>query len=194
MPKKILIGKLISRSLFIIAWFVFWILCYFYYVDSDVLLTPNSNNPIFVIVLIVVMVFPFGITKIFQIIFSRTGDGVVINKRLKYLTDMRNNGKGINRGYNEVVDVHVKRDDGKIVVRRFDTKISINADYYIIGNRVRIHKGVKYFEKLDKSKDKKIICLECGHISVMEKVKCYNCGRKLYKGEGGNNAEKNINR
>ena len=183
MPKRILIGKLISRILFIIAWFVFWGFCYFYYSKSDVLLTPNSNNFVFFIVVILVIVLPFVITKIFQIIFSRTGDGVIVSKKLKYIPDLRNNGKGINRGYREVVDVHVERDDGKIIVRRFGEEISINADYYNIGDCVRIHKGVKYFEKLDKSKDRKIICLECGRISAMETVKCYNCGRKLYRGE-----------
>ena len=183
MPKRILLEKLISRILFILVWGAFWGFCYFHYLDSDVLLTPNSNNIVFYIVLIVVIALPFVTTKIFQIIFSRTGDGVVVRKKLKYIVDLRNNGKGMHRGYNEVADVHVQRDDGKIIVRRFEEKISINADYYNIGDRVRVHKGVKYFEKLDKSKDKKIICLECGCISVMEKVKCYNCGRKLYKGE-----------
>jgi len=187
MPKKILIGKLISRSLFIIAWFVFWGFCYFYS-DSDVLILPNSANFVFIMVLIIIVVLPFGATKFFQIIFSRTGDGIVVDKKLKSIPDIRlkniiskkHSSRAYTINYMQVVDVHVQRDDGKIIVRRFDEKA---LNYYNIGDRVRIYKGVTYFERLNKSKDKWIICLRCGWINDIEKEKCYHCGRRLYKGE-----------
>ena len=184
MPKKILIEKLISRSLFIIVWFVFWVFCYFYYSKSDVLLTPNSTNMVFFIALVVIIALPFSVTKIFQIIFSRTSDGIVVNTEVKTITDTRLGkvvirGRGVVNTKNiQVVDVYVEKDNGNTIVRRFYEKA---LTYYNIGDRVRIHKGVNYFEKLDRNNDRNIICLKCGEITTMEKEKCYHCGRKLYK-------------
>ena len=187
MPKKILIEKLITRILFILAWFVFWIFCYFYYSKSDVLILPNSTNIVFFMALVVIIALPFGVTKIFQIIFSRTGDGVVVDNEVKTIPDTRIGRsrligafKSSDLHFKQVVDVNVQRDDGKIIVRRFDDKV---LTYYNIGDRVRIHKGINYFEKLDKSNDRNIVCLKCGHINDMEKDKCYHCGRNLYRGE-----------
>jgi|GEM_PF-2803867 hypothetical protein len=188
MPKKILIEKLITRSLFIIAWFVFWGFCYFYYSKSDVLLTPNSTNPLFIMILVVVVALPFGLTKFFQIIFSRTGDGVIVDVKqnlipdssLKNIISKRYNTRVYSLNYMQVVDAHVQMDDGKIIVRRFNEK---TFNYYNIGDCVRIYKGIDFFEKLDKSKDKSIICLKCGHINDMKKEKCFHCGKVLYKGE-----------
>lgn len=51
----------------------------------------------------------------------------------------------------------------------------------IIMNRYLSNYLAYIYEKLDKSNDKKIICLQCGHVSDMDKLKCYKCSNKLYK-------------
>ena len=180
MPKKIFMKKLILRSLFIAAWCLFWLFCGMRYFET--------YDIMFYGFMIVIVFIALMVTKMPQLIFSKTWDGVITTKKMKYVVDRKNksiqNTKASGEDkLTEEVSVHVQKDDGGIKIKTFTGKIAVNADYYLIGDRVRLHKGTNYFEKLDKTGDRNIICLECGYLSAMEKVKCYNCGTHLYKGE-----------
>ena len=168
--------KLIIRTTFIIVWFAFWIYCYLYYSKSDLLTAPNADTFFFKLVMVVILVLPFMVTKYFELIFSKAFDGVVIDKKLRSVPKVK--GRRAVQMV-DVADVYVKRDDGDIKIKTFKGDFVINMDYYEIGDHVRYHKGTNYFEKLNNNSGK-VICLECGYINDSKKEKCYHCRNKLY--------------
>ncbi len=62
-----------------------------------------------------------------------------------------------------------------------DNNIPCRIEYYNDGERIRKHRGYKYFEKYDKSGRNNVICINCGEFSSKDKEICIKCGLPLLK-------------
>lgn len=76
--------------------------------------------------------------------------------------------------------LHVRRDDGKK-----ETFCAIDDPafygYYQIGDRIRYHPVLEYYEKYDKSHDNMIYCACCRQRNPIGNDTCENCGMPLFK-------------
>jgi len=54
-------------------------------------------------------------------------------------------------------------------------------DYYSKGYRVRHHRGFSCYEKYDKTRDARILCIACLTFNDIEKERCSRCGCALLK-------------
>lgn len=107
-----------------------------------------------------------------------TWDGIVIEKKSQVK-------QGYNRNtqrsyvYTEYV-LAVEREDGKIVRHVFrDNRVLY--DYLAEGDRVRHHKGLNFYEKYDKSRDAKILCVACLSMNDIRDDRCFRCDCPLLK-------------
>ena len=125
--------------------------------------------------------------------------GVKISGLLDYLTDPDCEGKIIEirettedkskTAYGQMINfdskvsklsVYVEKPDGN--VRLFYTQFEKTAhDYYKVGDEVRHYRGLKLFEKKDKSKDVKMICNVCESYVSADEEYCPFCKYKLLK-------------
>ncbi|MDL2254279.1 hypothetical protein LJC49_09490 [Ruminococcaceae bacterium OttesenSCG-928-I18] len=101
-----------------------------------------------------------------------TWDGEVVDKRIK----KRRRASGDNgnrRSYNEYI-VYVKDDKGKIH-KLASASVSAVYNYYQIGERVRRHPGLQYYEKYDKTGDAEILCNACLQFNSVYADTCSQC-------------------
>lgn len=103
---------------------------------------------------------------------DKTWDGVVIDKQF-YV-------KHSNNEYNTKYVMKIEQDSGKIKKVKWTDYANI-FNYYEIGDRVRHHKGLYYYEKYDKSRDSEILCISCLHFNDINEYFCIRCKCPLLK-------------
>lgn len=78
------------------------------------------------------------------------------------------------------LSIYVAKPDG--AVRLFETSFEKTAhDYYKVGDEVRHYRGLKLFEKKDKSSDEKILCQVCESYVDIKEENCPFCKYRLLK-------------
>lgn len=78
------------------------------------------------------------------------------------------------------ISIYVQKPDGS--VKLYNTSFEkVPHDYYKVGDEVRHYRGLKLFEKRDKSKDNKIICVVCESYVSIDEDFCPFCKYKLLK-------------
>ena len=126
----------------------------------------------------------FLVIALFQIFGrkrSTTWDGTVEDKKIKKKTERHTYGDDDVR-YEDYLEytIIIRSDSGKKHILRYR-----NADtmynYYLIGDRVRHHAGLKSFEKYDKTGDKFIPCNACGTLCDIGEDYCHRCKCPLLK-------------
>ncbi|HBL84833.1 MAG: hypothetical protein A2Y17_05135 [Clostridiales bacterium GWF2_38_85] len=108
---------------------------------------------------------------------DKTWDGVVIFKDAYRLRERTDNGI---TNYQNVYEMKIQKDNGGIKKYKWRNVIG-TYNYYNVGDRVRHHKGLNYYEKFDKSNDKKILCIACMSYVDIEKDICPRCKCPLLK-------------
>jgi RNA polymerase subunit RPABC4/transcription elongation factor Spt4 len=96
--------------------------------------------------------------------------------------------KLLDKTYDGVVE-YKDGDTGELYVRKTTGKLKKHRhkdigglyDYYAIGDRVRHHKGLCYYEKYDKSRDTRVLCVACASLQDMDRDNCARCSRPLLK-------------
>ncbi|AJC74690.1 hypothetical protein AJ81_03845 [Pseudothermotoga hypogea DSM 11164 = NBRC 106472] len=109
-----------------------------------------------------------------------TWDGVVADRQILQKTERVRYGNKMKTVPYTLYVLKVKRDDGKIFTHSVRDNRTI-FDYYQIGERVRHHKGFSYYEKYDKSKDSKILCVACLTFNDIHDDFCKKCKVPLLK-------------
>ena len=125
--------------------------------------------------------------------------GVKISGLLDYLTDVNCEGKIIQidettgdktkTAYGQMINfdskvtklaIYVEKPDGN--VKLYNTVFEkVPHDYYKVGDEVRHYRGLKLFEKKDKTGDSKIICNVCESYVSADEDYCPFCKYKLLK-------------
>lgn len=105
-------------------------------------------------------------------------DGVVTSKTVRYRTI----AKKINVPEYEltVTDPH-GREHHDISLDESDDDLPNRIEYYDNGERVRRHRGFKYFEKFDKSGKNSVVCIDCGTLNSKTRERCSNCNLSLLR-------------
>ncbi len=125
--------------------------------------------------------------------------GVKISGLFDYLTDVNCEGKIIQirettgdktkTAYGQMINfdskvskisIYVQKPDGN--VKLYNTTFEkVPHDYYKVGDEVRHYRGLKLFEKRDKSGDSKIICSVCESYVSIDEEYCPFCKYKILK-------------
>ena len=125
--------------------------------------------------------------------------GVKISGLLDYILDVNCEGKIIEikettddkskTAYGQMINfdskiskiaIYVQKPDGN--VKLYNTSFEkVPHDYYKVGDEVRHYRGLKLFEKRDKSKDVKIICVVCESYVSIDEDHCPFCRYKILK-------------
>ncbi|MDL2214462.1 hypothetical protein LJB76_02745 [Clostridia bacterium OttesenSCG-928-O13] len=107
-----------------------------------------------------------------------TWDGVVVDKKIK--RRRRASGdSGNRRNYNEYI-LYVKDDKGK-THKLGSISTSAIYEYYQVGERVRRHPGLQYYEKYDKTQDTEILCNACLRFNPVQTDICPHCNCPVLK-------------
>ena len=124
----------------------------------------------------------FILIALFQIIGrnkSTTWDGTVVDKKIK----KKSKHDKYEDSWKDYLQYQVTIKDD-----RSGKKHDLTADdddtkynYFKIGDRVRHHKGINTYEKLDKSGDTIIFCNACGSLNDMKDDYCFRCKCPLLK-------------
>ena len=73
-----------------------------------------------------------------------------------------------------------RNSDGKLFQTMYneycEDGFSTNVKYFRHGETVRHHRCLPLYEKLDKSKERKLICFKCGRFADKYEEKCWHCG------------------
>ena len=116
--------------------------------------------------------------------FSSQWDGVVIalteEEHLYHRHSSTNRSFIHNNDYYYLYVVKIQTDDGRI--KRIESK-SENSYYYNyleVGDRVRYHPDIDYYEKYDKSNDTHILCPFCNKVNPISEDVC-KCGAPVLK-------------
>lgn len=108
---------------------------------------------------------------------DRTWDGIVTHKNA-YRT-RENNSDGSTSDHVHYV-LTIRKDSGKLRKEKWRDTSGL-YDYYEIGDKVRHHKGLSYYEKYDKSRDSRILCNACLTFSDINADACPRCKCPLLK-------------
>lgn len=108
---------------------------------------------------------------------DKTWDGVVEFKDSYTLRERNDNGQA---HYHTVYILKIKKDSGGTKKHKWRDIPGV-YHYYNVGERVRHHKGLIYYEKYDKSQDSQIMCAACLSFHDMDKDTCPRCKCPLLK-------------
>ncbi len=103
---------------------------------------------------------------------DKTWDGVVVDKQF--------HNKHSRNEYHTYYIIKIEKDSGKVKTLKWRDYTDI-FNYYDIGDRVRHHKGLFYFEKYDKSRDSEILCISCIYFNDIKEDFCVRCKCPLLK-------------
>ncbi|MDD4924453.1 MAG: hypothetical protein PHF74_06430 [Dehalococcoidales bacterium] len=101
-----------------------------------------------------------------------TWDGIVIDKQF--------HTKHSSNEYRTQYVIKIEKDSGKIKTVKWTDYPDI-FNYYEVGDRVRHHKGLFYYEKYDKSRDSEILCVACRYFNDIKEDFCVRCKCPLLK-------------
>lgn len=107
-------------------------------------------------------------------------DGVVIDKKIEKKTRERGSDDNTYRERYTLYTVVFKTDQGKTVGRSVEND-DTRYNYYKIGDRVRLHKGLNTIEKYDKTGDTIIFCNACSSLNDINDEVCFRCSCPLLK-------------
>lgn len=105
-------------------------------------------------------------------------DGVVKSKTVRYVTTRYKNNIP---EYELIVTDEHGREHRDVFLDKDDEGKLNRIEYYNHGERVRRHRGFKYFERFDKSDKNTVICIDCGTLNPKERDRCKDCGLILLK-------------
>lgn len=130
------------------------------------------------IIIAAAAIFLFYVFKLY-LLFDRTWDGVILEKRMQYNTFAKKSQNSMDGSDPIIGYIYVKRSDGKIKKQTVSEDDLSAIEYFRTGDRVRHHAMMKLFEKEDKSRDLGVLC--CGCLGITSKIKysCEVCGLPL---------------
>jgi hypothetical protein len=115
------------------------------------------------------------ITKI-PFLLAPGWDGTVTGKTVRYTTTR---GKLNVPEYALTVTDDKGREHHDYFLDEKDNGEPNRIEYYDNGERVRFHRGFKFYEKFNKSGKSSLVCIGCGKLSSKDKQRCQNCGLPL---------------
>ncbi len=110
-------------------------------------------------------------------ILDKTWDGVVTYKDSYTIKQRDRNGHMHHHTY---YILKIKKDSGGTKKHKWKDIPGLSG-YLNIGDRVRHHKGLSYYEKYDKSKDTRIMCVACMSFPDIKMDICPSCKCPLLK-------------
>ncbi|MDL2254394.1 hypothetical protein LJC49_10080 [Ruminococcaceae bacterium OttesenSCG-928-I18] len=134
-----------------------------------------SGNLVFALVMGSFLAILFLVVTFVTLAKSKGGgswDGVIVDKQIKKRRQASGDS-GNRRSYNEYI-LYVKDDKGK-THKQGSISTSTIFNYYQVGDRVRRHPGLHYFEKYDKTRDAEILCNACLKLNPVQTDTCPQC-------------------
>lgn len=107
--------------------------------------------------------------------FSSSWEGVVISKEV----EKRRKRKHDYHTHNVYI-VNIQTDAGKIRQIENPASDSYYYSYFNVGDRVKYHHNLEYYEKYDKSHDTHLLCPFCGSLNPITDELC-KCGSPIIK-------------
>ncbi len=108
---------------------------------------------------------------------DKTWDGVVFYKDSYVLKERTRDG---HRHYHNIYILKIRKNSGGTKKHKWRDIPGVYG-YYNVGDKVRHHKGLLYYEKYDKSKDTQIMCAACLSFQDISKDICPRCKCPLLK-------------
>ncbi|MHC1696061.1 MAG: hypothetical protein AB9835_12510 [Eubacteriales bacterium] len=164
-----------------LLWYAAWVLGYVIYLNKYGKYWSLEYGYVGMLVLPLIFLIPFITLKLHKVLIDSYWEGKITKVKFDYY-DIAQPGMPLQARLDRE-KVIIKGDSEKHGQRTFIylNNKHISFDYYKENDQVRHHKGLRYLEKVDKTKDHLVICLKCGYINEMEKDTCYNCGLELQK-------------
>lgn len=148
------------------------------YINGEV--SDNMENPdsLYAGFVIAAMFLSIGFYQVWARNRSKTWDGTVIDKKV-YKRVKRLKNQSYRRTY-LTYKVIIRSEAGKKKVISVQNNDEL-YNYFKVGDRVRHHKGLRTFEKYDKTGDTVIYCNACLSRNKMEDDHCFRCKCPLLK-------------
>jgi hypothetical protein len=142
----------------------------------------SNPNSFFIGIVIGGMFLAIAFFQIMGKRFSKTWDGVVIDKTIQNKTKRSNRGSDGSYAMERytVYTVHLRSDDSKMHTIRSENNRT-KFDYYQIGDRIRHHGGLRTYEKYDKTRDEVNFCNACSTLNNIQDEYCFRCKCPLLK-------------
>ncbi|MGD9558207.1 MAG: hypothetical protein AB7V25_14380 [Mangrovibacterium sp.] len=149
-----------------------------FYINGEV--SDNMENPdsLYAGFVIAAMFLSIGFYQVWARNRSKTWDGTVIDKKV-YKRVKRMKNQSYRRVY-LTYKVIIRSDAGKKKVISVQNSDEL-YNYFKVGDRVRHHKGLRTFEKYDKTGDTIIYCNACRSRNKIEDEYCFRCKCPLLK-------------
>ena len=112
-------------------------------------------------------------------IFGKPWEGVITYKDVEYRE--RSSNKGRTYDTYEVYVIRIRKDSGDSDSIEESSRNSYYYSHFNLGERLKFHPSIDYYEKYDKSKDKELLCPFCSAVTSIEKNQCKKCGAPLIK-------------
>ncbi|OJU09659.1 MAG: hypothetical protein BGN88_12955 [Clostridiales bacterium 43-6] len=124
---------------------------------------------------------PFFFFKIQNVFLDHNWEGMIVNKKYDQITesDRKFEPTWESLHTKTVVILTVKKDSGGKETLTLKDDSLILSDYYQEGDRVRHYRGIRFYEKLDKTKDNMSLCIVCGTLNSPDTAFCRYCGHSI---------------
>ncbi|MEA4889129.1 MAG: zinc ribbon domain-containing protein [Clostridiaceae bacterium] len=109
---------------------------------------------------------------------DKTWDGVVADKKTYRVVEHHDDEH--TPSYRQQYVLKIRKDSGRIKKHKWYDQPAL-YEYYAIGDRIRHHKGLLYYEKFDKSQDKQILCAACLSFIDAQQDQCPRCKCPILK-------------
>lgn len=148
------------------------------YISGEVSDKMENPDSLYVGLVIAAMFLTIGFYQVWSRNRSKTWDGTVIDKKIyKSVERLKNQSY---RRVHLTYKVIIRSDAGKRKV--ISVKNNGNLyNYFKVGDRVRHHKGLRTFEKYDKTGDTVIYCNACHSQNKIADNSCFRCKCPLLK-------------
>lgn len=164
-----------------LSWYAAWIVAYLGYTSKYGVYWSFGFSFLSVAAVIAVLLVPLGVFKLHKILLDSDWEGTIVDIKFRYY-DLSQNGLSLEARFDrEKIILMAETTKGKLKEVVFLNDLLLSADYYKKGDRVRHYKWLNYYEKLDKSNDNTVICLNCARINGIDRKTCMFCGLDLQK-------------
>ena len=109
--------------------------------------------------------------------FVKSWEGLIYYKDSEIRTY---SSKGHTSTY-EVFVLKIRKNSGDSASIEERSKDSYYYKNFKVGDRIKYHSSIDYYEKYDKTNDKELLCPFCSTVSAITSKKCKKCGTPLIK-------------
>ena len=163
-----------------ILWYIASFISVTTYFDTGGIMQSQMT---YVALIIIIILLPFYALKVHRVFLDSTWKGTV--SRIEKKTDSIRSSAFFNAGntYLEYEIVYITHESNvikkwKMKLRKSDDKFN-PVGYYTLGEEVLHYRGLKFCEKLDKTKERYVVCLYCGQLNLPTQGKCKKCRRSV---------------